>query len=297
MFNKHRKQQFLLYGPARDKFIADPAVLIGVEKFLAATIARILQDNIDEITADFNEATLLFPFWEEYPPDDRGRQPRGDQFPWIEVGEHVVTAKLSRFLPNKFDVKDPGLPTGPDARFLVRHAEIGKMTDGLTDAAFLMIDIKSVGPRDDCDHTVLSHNQVSGDGVWTNITIGVKNRVMKATGKRKSHPFHCTLPPLYVLSDGTIAPTVVLAVKPVYKMLPLLGDSSLRGQPLGRIDVIAVPNGLLLEVNPGYLSKYPGLLFPGKDDQVKNPLKVRSRISFGILRQIDAWRIETVPAR
>jgi len=296
MFNRYRQNQFNTYGPARDRLAKDASILLELEEFLAAQVSKIIADNIKEICDDYNEATFLFPFWQEYPPEERGRQPKGDQYPWIEVGEHVLGAKLGRLIPKVFDTRDPGLPTGPDARFLIRHQEIAKITGALTNAAWLMLDIKSVGPRDDANHTVMSHNQISGDGNWTKPTAGVKNRVMKATGKRESHPFHCTLPPLYVFSDGTIAPTVLMAIKPVYAMLGLLDGANLVGQPLERLDVISIPNGILLEVNPGYLAKHPGLLFPGKDDKKKNPLKVRARISFDILAKIAKWRVVSIPA-
>lgn len=65
-------------------------------------------------------------------------------------------------------------------------------------------------------------------------------------------------------------------------------------QPLLRIGLATIPNGLLLTKNPGYLNKYPGLLFPGKDDKTKNPLKVRARIDFGILEKIDPWRYQEI---
>ena len=58
--------------------------------------------------------------------------------------------------------------------------------------------------------------------------------------------------------------------------------------------VIAVPNGLLLTEVPNYLRRYPGLFFPGKDEKEKNPLKRRCRISFSLLRQIAAWRVQEI---
>jgi len=166
----------------------------------------------------------------------------------------------------------------------------------MTDAAWLMLDIKSVGPRDDANHTVMSHNQVSGNGVWKNKADGVKNRVMKAKGPMASHLFHCTLPPLYVLSDGTIAPTILMAIKPVYAMLGLIKGAELVGQPLSRIDVITIPNGLLLEVKPKYLAQHPGLLYPGKDKKDKDPMKVRARVSFDVLSRIAKWRVVRLQA-
>jgi hypothetical protein len=44
-------------------------------------------------------------------------------------------------------------------------------------------------------------------------------------------------------------------------------------------------------VNPNYLKKYPGLLYPGKDDKGKDPRKLRARIDFDILRKINSWRV------
>jgi hypothetical protein len=52
----------------------------------------------------------------------------------------------------------------------------------------------------------------------------------------------------------------------------------------------------LLAVNPNYLKQYPHLLFPGKDDKEKNPLKVRARVSFEVLRHIAPWRHQVVDA-
>jgi hypothetical protein len=177
---------------------------------------------------------------------------------------------------------------------VLKSPTIKKVTQGLTDSVWLFVDIKSIGPRDDQDHTVMSHNQVSGDGIWARPDEGVKNTPMTAVGSRASHPFHCSIPPIYVLSDKTIAPVVIVALKPVYVMLP--GSNSFRcsGQPLARIDFACIPNGILLARNPGYLKTYPSLLFPGKDDKGKNPLKVRARVSFDLLRRIANWRHQVI---
>ncbi len=116
---------------------------------------------------------------------------------------------------------------------------------------------------------------------------------MKATGPLASHLFYSALPPLYVLSDGTIAPVVLVVLKPIYKMLALEPGNRI-GQPLKEIKIVSIPNGLLLEVQPGYLLQHPGLLFPGKDDKGKKAEKVRARISFPILQKIDDWRVRTI---
>lgn len=294
MYNEYRKNQFVTYQKVRRQLIEDPSVLLALEKYFAKTINELVTSNLAAIQKDYNEASFLFPFWQNYPPDERGRKPRGDQYPWIEVGEHAVGDKLPRLLQKIFEVRDVGIPTGPDKRFVLSNDKISELTKGITNSAWLFLDIKSVGPRDDFEHTVMSHNQISGDGIWDKEELGVKNSIMTARGRNTSHKFHCSIPPLYVLSDGTIAPVILIALKPVYKMLSLEKKGNDGGQPLGRVTIATIPNGILLEENPAYLKKYPGLFFPGKDDKGKNPLKVRGRISFDLLNKIDAWRVQNI---
>jgi Restriction endonuclease BglI len=295
VINLHRQNQFNIYNLARQYFIENPISLIELEKFLTNHLVKIITANILEIERDYNEASYLYPFWENYPPEDRGRQPIKDQYPWIEVGEHAIGSKLSRLLDQSFCVKDTGLPTGADQRFVLTNDTIKSATNGYTDSAWFFVDIKSVGPRDDQDHTVMSHNQVSGDGIWLNPADGVRNTILQATGIRASHNFHASLPPIFILSDGTIAPLVMLALKPVYQMLPTnIAGTRNNGQPLERIDIACIPNGLLLTKQPNYLGAYKGLLFPGKDDKSKDPRKLRARISFDLLRKIAPWRVQTI---
>jgi hypothetical protein len=295
VINLYRQQQFQLYNSARNYFIARPNALIELERFLTNHIVSLVQSNLAEIKNDYNEASYLYPFWENYPPEDRGRQPIMDQYPWLEVGEHAIGAKLPRLLVNSFDVRDTGIPTGADQRFVISSKNILEATQGFTNSAWLFIDIKSVGPRDDQDHTVMSHNQVSGDGTWENSQAGVRNSILQAIGARASHDFHASIPPIYVLSDGTIAPVVIIALKPVYQMLQA-NHSNIRnnGQPLERIDVACIPNGLLLTQNPNYLNTYRGILFPGKDDKSKDTRKLRVRVSFSLLKEIHPWRVESI---
>jgi len=291
MFRIHAQKQLRAYQEARKRLLADPGILISLEKYCSDTIADLLTRHLEEIARDYDEASYLYPFWKNYPPDERGRSPRGDQYPWIEVGEHSIGVKIARYLASYFEeVRDTGLPTGPDQRFVISGPEIEKITKGLTSSVWLMIDIKSVGPRDDFSHTVMSHNQVSGEGTWKTEKEGLKNKILRAIGKRRQHDFYPTLAPIYVLSDGTVAPTILLAIKPIYKMLALDGNGE-AGQPLLRMELITIPNGLLLLEKPNYLKRYPGLLYPGKDDKEKNPLKVRARISFDLLSKIADWRV------
>jgi len=292
MFNQYRKNQFKRYNEARKYFINNPDKLIQVEKFSMSILLDFIKKYHDDIKRDYDEASFLYPFWQNYPPNERGRQPKGDQFPWIEVGEHVLCPKISRFLDANFQVTDTGLPSGPDDRYIISGRQLHSMLE-ITDSIWLFIDIKSVGPRDDQDHTVMSHNQISGNGKWNKETFGVINDIMTATGRRASHPFHCAIPPLFILSDGTIVPVVHFVIKPVYTMLGLSSDT--QGQPLKRITLVSIPNGILLTETPNYLQTHQGLLFPGKDDKEKDPRKTRARVSFAILRQLAEWRYVDIP--
>lgn len=290
MYKSKRDILFRKYNEARNFFLKNPETLIALEKATTDLVNRTIADNYAEIKRDYDEANFLNPFWANYPPDDRGRSPVGDQIPWIEVGEHAVGHKITRLISSQFSIAEIGLPSGADNRFVLIDEQFNKLTDGLTDRVFVFLDIKSVGPRDDFDNTVISPYQVSGDGIWDTSDSNMKNSAMLATGLRAQHTFFPAISPIYALTDGTVAPTIHLFVKPVYSMLSA-EDSRRTGQPLKQIKNVCVPNGLLLCKNPNYLSTYPKLFFPGKDDKGKDPRKIRVRVSFAILREISAWRI------
>ena len=78
-----------------------------------------------------------------------------------------------------------------------------------------------------------------------------------------------------------------------YEMVKDKQDKTI-GQPLSKIKVASIPNGILLTKNPNYNDLYPGLFFPGKDDQTKDKRKVRARISFNLLKKIADWRIKEI---
>lgn len=292
MYNLYRAQMQQDYNAAKDYFISNPDTLIQLEEYLTSLVIDIITNNKDELQFDYNEASYLNPFWQNYPPEERGRAPVGDQIPWIEVGEHAIGHQLSRLLSRAYDISEVGLPSGADNRFIIKSDTIRSITH-YTDSAMVYLDIKSVGPRDDAENTVLSPYQVSGDGIWDDLNSGVHNSEMTAQGVRASHPFFPAVPPIYALSDRTIAPVVHIFVKPVYKMLSLSNPGHL-GQPLDRIRIITLPNGLLLTINPNYAGMHRGLIFPGKDDKSKAPSKVRCRISFPILSQINDWRVSEI---
>lgn len=292
MFNAFRPLMFDNYHRARSHFIDNPDELIDIEHYITSIVNDCLFNNYEEFARDYNEASYLNPFWSNYPPDDRGRAPVGDQVPWIEVGEHAVGHKLSRLLSINYDISEVGLPSGADNRFILWSDDILEITRGFTDCAFIFLDIKSVGPRDNFDHTVISPYQVSGDGLWERQDGNLINSTMTAYGVRVSHNFYPAISPIYTLSNGCVAPTIHLFVKPVYSMLA----GTHCGQPLEIIKNICVPNGLLLTQNPNYLRQYPNLFFPGKDDKGKDPRKIRVRVSFSLLHQIAHWRVQQINA-
>lgn len=293
MYNQHRNRIFLDYNRAKAFFLRNPEILIELERFTTGLCHEILARNLDEFIMDYNEASFLHPFWANYPPDNRGRSPVGDQIPWIEVGEHAVGHKLNRLIAQEYRIREVGIPSGADNRFVLESDEILRITNGFTNSVMVFLDIKSVGPRDDFEHTVISPYQVSGDGFWDDPRNSMRNATMRAVGNRAEHPFYPAITPVYVLSDGTVAPTIHIFVKPVYCMMNL-NDPRRCGQPLSHIRVICVPNGLLLTTNPNYLRLYPGLFFPGKDDHKKPAAKVRCRVSFEILSNIAPWRVADV---
>ena len=124
---------------------------------------------------------------EELSPEDRGRQPVGDQFPWIEVGENVFPPKsIGSFLPD-LKLGIAGF-LRDQIRLMITGPELEKGLT-ITDTVWIFLDIKSVGPRDDAPHAVMSHNQISGDGLWENVSTGTLNGRLIALGPRAQHEF------------------------------------------------------------------------------------------------------------
>lgn len=293
MFTQYADAQHITYRKAFEFFKKNPQKLIDAEKFVMDEIIHFIDIHQPEIKRDYDEASYLYSFWKNYPPLDRGRSPKGDQYPWIEVGEQVFGNKLQRHFNANFSVKDSGLPSGSDDRCIISSERIRQILE-ITDSVWVFIDIKSEGPRDESDHAVMSPYQISGSGKWNVVMNGIINDPIKAIGPRAIHNFYCSLSPIYVLSDKTIAPLLTFAIKPVYNMLKEPGTSKTIGQPLSKIKLASIPNGILLTNNPNYNKKHPGLFFPGKDDKTKDVKKARARISFGLLKEIADWRIKEI---
>lgn len=296
MFTRFAEAQHTVYNEALHFFENNPQRLIEAERFVMDEVIHFIDIHQPEIKRDYDEASYLYSFWKNYPPSDRGRAPKKDQYPWSEVGEQVFGNKLQRHFNANFSVKDSGLPSGADDRCIISSERIRQIL-GITDSVWVFIDIKSEGPRDDYNHAVMSPYQISGCGNWENVDNGMTNNPIKAKGKLATHHFYCSLSPIYVLSDGTVAPLLTFAIKPIYDMLKEKGGDITTGQPLKTIKLASIPNGILLTRNPNYNKNYPGLFYPGKDDQKKDKRKTRARISFDILKDIADWRIKEISVK
>src|SRR5699024_4945308 len=121
MYPSNRSTTGDKYLRARSYLTANADALINLERVLATRLAQIRGDNYNQIQHDYNSSSELYPFWQRYPPEERGRKPIGDQYPWIEVGEHAVGTWLAINLGRYFSVDNLTLPTGPDQRFVVTH--------------------------------------------------------------------------------------------------------------------------------------------------------------------------------
>lgn len=195
-----------------------------------------------QIKADFDLAHNLLGYWEAYAPLQRGHKPRGEAFPWGEVGEKVLEAYLYKMADTIFPfVRFPGIPYGHDVRFL-------------TKSAFVQIDAKSTGPTDNQNEVVSSPNQVTGDGILNGLRI--TNTTQTIQGKFSTRDFRPELSP-FVLIEEVAYPVVTMYIKVVYSV-------KARGhQPLERLELICVPNGLLM-FDGLRLADTSGLLIPAK---------------------------------
>ena len=292
MFTRYTAKQYEAYKQSHDWFVENPNRLADAEKYLVNCIAETLLDFIDEFRDDYNEANYLFPFWGNYPPSDRGNNPIGDQVPWIEVGEHSIGHRVERLMGSRFTIREIGMPSGTDDRFLLSNSRLKKIL-GITSSVMVFLDVKSTGPRESHDDLVVSPYQVSGNGIWTQEDPAIVNSAIAVTGPKASHLFQPAIAPILCLSDGTIAPVVHLFLKTIYTMLQT-DDGSTTGQPIEQIKLACLPNGIELFLNPGYHALNPGLLYPGKDQKNKPLTKRRARISLPKLANIDAWRVTEI---
>ncbi len=246
--------------------------IIRAEQKYMQLFQKLIGDDAQILKRDFDLSSELYPFWANYPPEQRGRQPVGDSVPWIEVGQTSLTANITRLVVRSGlfgDVSFPGLPSGGDMRFA-------------TQDAFIHFDVKVTGPRDATDEVVASRNQISGDGInWD--ANGLVNSEVKVRTKRSIQPFRPELPPLYILGERRLV-CLTYFLKAVYRI------EQPGVQPLSYLELVCVPNGLLLFDGPRYCDNFPGLLSPGKDDSTVPLARRRRRVNLTPLAGIGRWR-------
>lgn len=257
------------YNTARDYLIRSNSELILEEEYKATnTLSRLLLDNINNIKSDFDGAGITKRYWELYAPIQRGFKPRGEAYPWGEVGEKVIEGHVYSQLKNYFDfISFPGMPYGHDIRFF-------------NGTSVIHIDVKSTGPTDDVNEVVSSPNQVTGNGKIHDSGL-IYNDFVDMKGPRITRQFRPELSPFYLI-DNKIIPVLTFYIKAVYNV-HFLGD-----QPLAYVELICVPNGMPMFESPNYNHLFPGILTPGKDEV--HVERKRTRIKLYPLSNIDKWR-------
>lgn len=254
------------YFSIRERLLQDQASIEAIEQKYMQFLLDIVLEAANNIFEDFSLAMELKPFWIHYPPVQRGRAPSGTSIPWGEVGEKTIVANILRAIALQYTgVTYPGLPLGGDIRFA-------------TSNALVHFDIKLTGPNDNPNEIVASPHQISGDGLyWRD---GVINSPVTVVGPKATMAFQPELPPFYVLNGKTLV-CLTYFLKAVY----IVQDLGI--QPLHYLELVSVPNGLLLFDGPGY-AQSQGLIIPGKD--VQNHPKKRTRIRLDPLARLASWR-------
>lgn len=256
------------YFVVRSRLLAqEQSQILSVESRYMNFLLDVVLSAANNVYKDFGQALNLMPFWINYPPVQRGRSPRGTSIPWGEVGEKTISSHLIQALSLKYPtITFPGLPLGGDIRFA-------------TSDVLVHYDIKLTGPNDNPDEIVASPHQISGDGYgWQNN--GVVNSPIIVTGERASMTFQPELPPFYILENRVLL-CLTYFLKVVYSV------QAMGHQPLDYLELVCVPNGLLLFDGPLH-NQIRGLLIPGKDE--KDHPKKRLRVRLNPLAQLASWR-------
>lgn len=254
------------YFAIRNKLLQDQDGIVAIEQKYMQFLLKVILTAANNISQDFSQAMDLKPFWVNYPPAQRGRTPRGTSIPWGEVGEKTVSANIIRAISlMDTSITYPGLPLGGDIRFA-------------TADALVHFDMKLTGPNDNPHEIVASPHQVSGDGLfWRSGTV---NSPVQVVGHKVTMNFQPELPPFYG-NDNRILLCLTYFLKVVYVV------KDLGIQPLHYLELVCVPNGLLLFDEPRY-GQTQGLFIPGKD--VRDHAKKRTRIRLDPLAELANWR-------
>ena len=258
----------------RNELVARREDIINIERRYMDFLVETTLAAANDLYGDFDQANDLLPYWVAYAPRQRGRAPTGNSIPWSEVGEKSLSSNLIRAISEaNRNISFPGLPFGGDVRFA-------------TDDALIHFDVKMTGPNDNVNEIVVPPQQVSGDGaLWDN---GVLSHSFEVVGPRRAINFQPKLTPFYIL-DGVMRLCLTYFLKVVYTV------EEYGVQPLHYLEVICLPNGLLLFDGPEY-ARTPGLLIPGKDTRDTPEHVKRTRIRLNPLASIAEWRCQKIIA-
>lgn len=260
------------YFKTRSELTKDVGKILSKEKAYSLRIKKVIKEAADDLQTDFTiNPRKLYPFWSNYPPEQRGRRPKGTSIPWLELGEKTISFNLVREIVKEFKgVRFPGLPTGGDIRFTARDA-------------FVHLDVKLTGPNDNPDELVVPPNQVSGRGdKWNKGILNSTWPVYYQKTNQINYNFQPKLPPFYIL-DGRVLFCITMFLKAVYTV------EESGSQPLKYFELACVPNGLLMFEGPK-LANTPGLIISGKDEKSKSEGTKRIRIRLDPLASIESWR-------
>lgn len=257
------------YHAVRRWLLEHSADIIAAEQRYMDFLTQATLAAAPAIYDDFSRANDLIPFWINYSPSQRGRSPTGLAAPWSEVGQTTISSNLLRMVVQQDpSLSSPGIPFGGDVRFGVKRA-------------LLHVDVKSTGPNDVTNEVVAPPQQLSGDGhLWAD---GVMNSPFRVAGARSAgFLYQPKLPPFYVF-NGRVQVCLTYFLKGIYEV------RGLGNQPLSYLELVSVPNGLLLFDGPRYADT-PGLLTPGKDDKTVSEDKRRVRVKLDPLARLAPWR-------
>ena len=103
MFTKYANKQHEAYLEAMDYYKNNPDRLIEAERFVMNEILHFIDIHQPEIKRDYDEASYLYSFWKNYPPEDRGRAPKATNIHGLKLANKYLETNC----------KDISTPTSP----------------------------------------------------------------------------------------------------------------------------------------------------------------------------------------
>ncbi len=155
----------------------------------------------------------------------------------------------------------------------------------ILDEVLIHCDVKATGPNDNPNEIVASPFQISGDGKkWKGDGFENSQVSVPRQGKNKEPMiFRPALPPFYLLEERRL-----LCLTYFLKINYVRNDAN--EQILDYLELVCVPNGLLMFDGPAYHQTTKGLLIAGKDDKSVQDNNRRVRVRFDPLAKVGEWQ-------